>query len=291
MLRPCNVTIATMDHSVTSPKDMSEEGRARLLSDSSPQHKGQELQQFPSQDYSSSNLENSVKCRVSWSVRWRSAKQHLTVWHQESPDSEAVKVDEVAFKKHHHDVLCQPGSQYKATIKTESVCCVPLTNRTVNFLTKGICTDTKYHIHCHRVSCLFLYMIVTTDPPDDLCVILDHIPRRGYGILVVSILCGEYQQLHIACYRCKDRYGQDVPKKKTTDMQSLQNRGKERSLRIDFTKKKQSGTYEVIIETLPHQPITNLLKIPKATESIEITVKGQSLSTNYNYSNLPKATQ
>ena len=76
------------------------------------------------------------KCRISWSVRWKSAQQSVTVYPDE--DVEKIIFKEEVSKRHCYETLYQPGFQYKATITSKSACCVPLKSRTFTFLTEGI---------------------------------------------------------------------------------------------------------------------------------------------------------
>lgn len=92
----------------------------------------QELSSHPEDDYH----HNLLKYRVSWSVRLKSAQQHVTMYPDEDVEKKIFYNE--GSKQHCYETSCLPGSQYKATITTVSACCVPLKSRTVTFLTKGI---------------------------------------------------------------------------------------------------------------------------------------------------------
>ena len=70
---------------------------------------------------------------ISWTVWWKSADQLVTV-HQHGSDS---KTTETTTRCQYYDRSCQPGSQYKVSVRTESACCVPFKRREKFFLTEG----------------------------------------------------------------------------------------------------------------------------------------------------------
>ena len=100
---------------------------------------------------------------------------------------------------------------------------------------------------------------------------LDHTSSKN---LTVTFSCGKYQPIHATCYKYEDSGGK-VSKENVDYLQQPPDRGKRRSLKIPFNSRKQSGIYEVVIETLPHLPTTKVLKIPKVTKNFKVKVQGQ----------------
>ena len=94
--------------------------------------------------------------------------------------------------------------------------------------------------------------------------------------MTIKFACGEHQPVCVACYKYQRKDGKAIPKEKVNDIQLPSDHGTERSLRLLFTRRQQSGTYEVIIETLPHSPNITVLERPTVTMKFEVKMQGQS---------------
>lgn len=117
-------------------------------------------------------------------------------------------------------------------------------------------------------------------PSDCLNVIRDsNTSSENDDYSVVMFACSEHQPIRVDCYRRKDKDGDAVLEEVSSDMHYY---GKNRSLRLSFTRRQQSGTYEVIIETLPYPQTMNVLNRSTITLSFKVKVQGQLPLINYN---------
>ena len=75
--------------------------------------------------------------RISWTVWWKSADQLVTVYQDGSDSKTTETTTETTTRCQYSDWSCQPGSQYKVSVRTESACCMPFKRREKFFLTEG----------------------------------------------------------------------------------------------------------------------------------------------------------